>query len=169
MNREPIKIIGDIIQKCMSLTDQQIWIYNQDFKMPQTSGLFIVLQYGSSPNVLYTTNEFLPADEGMEGAQENVSMLLKEDYIINVLSKNSDARIRKEEVILSLNSNFSRDQQGLYQFQIARIPNSFTNVSELEGAGMLNRFAINISLTAHYSKTVDTDYYDDFTNQINIE
>lgn len=169
MNREPILIIGDILKNCMSLTTQQIWIYNQNFKIPKTSGLFIVLQYGSSPNVSYNTNQFVPAAEGVPTAKQNLSMLAKENYIINVLSKDDEARLRKEEVILSLNSDFAKNQQGVYQFQIARIPNGFTNASELEGAGMLNRFAINISLTAHYSKTIDTVLYDDFTNQINIE
>ena len=168
MNREPIKIIGDILKNCMSLTDEQIWIYNQDFKIPETSGLFILLQYGDSQNYS-STNEFVPADEGTEGAQETIAVLNKESYIINVVSKNDEARQRKEEVIMSLNSNYSQDQQGLYQFQIARVTNSFTNVSELEGAGMLNRFALNISLLAHYSKTIDTVYYDDFTNQIELD
>ena len=70
---------------------------------------------------------------------------------------------------MALNSNYSQDQQGLYQFQIAKISNSFVNVSELEGAGMLNRFAINISLLAFYNKVTDTSFYDNYNNQINIE
>jgi hypothetical protein len=168
MNREPIKIIGDILKNCMTLADDQIFIYNQDFKLPETSGLFVLMQYNTSANYS-STNEFIPADEGVEGGQESISMLTKEDYTINVISKNDEARQRKEEVIMSLNSNFSQDQQGLYQFQIARVSNSFVNVSELEGAGMLNRFAINISLLAHYNKTIDTTYYDDFTNQIEFD
>lgn len=168
MNREPIKIIGDILKNCMSLNDNQIWIYNQDFKIPETSGLFVLLQYNSSQNYS-STNEFVPAPEGTDTAEENISMLTKEDYTINVISKNDEARQRKEEVILSLNSNYSQNQQGLYQFQIARLSNSFVNVSELEGAGMLNRFAINISLLAHYNKTIDTVFYDDFTNQIEFD
>ena len=168
MDREPIKIIGDILKNCMILTDDQIFIYNQDFKLPETSGLFILLQYNTSSNYS-TTNEFIPADEMVEGGQESISMLTKESYTINVVSKNDEARQRKEEVIMSLNSNFSQDQQGLYQFQIARVSDSFTNVSELEGAGMLNRFAINISLLAHYNKTIDTTYYDTFTNEIKID
>lgn len=165
MNREPIKIIGDILKNCMALTDDQIWIYNQDFKIPETSGLFILLQYNNSDNYS-STNEFLPAPEGTDTAQESTSILTREDYTINVISKNDDARSRKEEVIMSLNSNYSQDLQGLYQFQIAKVSNSFVNVSELEGAGMLNRFAINVSLLAHYNKTIDTAFYDDFTNQI---
>jgi len=168
MNREPIKIIGDILTEFMSLSAGQVMIYNQDFKLPETSGLFIILQYNSSQNYS-STNEFIPADEGIEGGQESITTLMKEDYTINVISKNDEARQRKEEVIMGLNSNFSQDKQGLYQFQIARVSNSFVNVSELEGAGMLNRFAINISLLAHYTKTINTSYYDDFTNQILIK
>lgn len=153
----------------MSLTDQQIFIYNQDFKLPETSGLFIILQYNSSANYS-STNTFIPADEGEEGAQECIATLVKEDYTINCISKNDEARQRKEEVILSLNSNFSQNRQGLYQFKLAQISNSFLNVSELEGAGMLNRYAINISLLAHYNKTLNTDYYDNnFINTIDTD
>jgi len=169
MNREPIKILGDILKNCMVLTDQQIFIYNQDFKLPETSGLFIILQYNNSTNYS-STNTFIPADEGEEGGQECIAMNAKEEYTINIISKNDEARQRKEEVIMSLNSNFSKDQQGLYQFQIAQISSSFVNVSELEGAGMLNRYAINISLLAHYSKTMDTTYYDNnFISEIDTD
>lgn len=168
MNREPIKIIGDILKDCMSLTDDQIFIYNQDFKVPETSGLFIVMQYNSSQNYS-TNNEFIPADEGVEGAQEKISMLNRESYTINVISKNDEARQKKEEVVMSLNSNYSQDQQGLYQFKIANLSDSFTNVSELEGAGMLNRFAITVNLLAFYDKTLNTSYYDTFTNEIEID
>jgi hypothetical protein len=168
MNREPIKIIGDILKNFMSLTDDQIWIYNQDFKIPETRGLFVLLQYNNSKNYS-STNTFIPAAEGVEVGQQSITSLMKEDYTINVISKNDEARQRKEEVILALSSNFSQDKQGEFQFQIARITNSFVNVSELEGAGMLNRFALNISLLAHYNKTIDTVYYDNFTNQIEID
>lgn len=165
MNREPIKIIGDIIKNNMVLTDDQIFIYNQDFKIPPTKGMFILLQYNTS-QPYSAVNKFMPAAIGLEGAEESISITMKEDYTINIISKNDEARQRKEEILMALNSNYSQDQQGLYQFQIAKISNSFVNVSELEGAGMLNRFAINISLLAHYNKTIDTAYYDDFTNQI---
>ena len=175
MNREPIKILADIIEDCFNksitypaLTSDQIFIYNQDFKIPEDDRLYIILQYNNTENYS-TTNRFIPADEGVEGAQENIAMLTKEDYTINVISKSDEARQRKEEVILSLNSNFSQDQQGLYQFQIARVSNSFVNLSELEGAGMVNRFAITVSVLAHYDKTMDTTYYDDFTNEIEVD
>jgi hypothetical protein len=97
-------------------------------------------------------------------------MLTREEYLINVISKNDEARQRKEEVILSINSNFSKNKQELYQFKIANLSNSFLNVSELEGAGIVNRFAINISVLAYYNNTINTDYYDNnFINQIETD
>lgn len=165
MNREPIKIIGDIIKNYLNLNDNQILIYNQDFKIPATKGLFILLQYNTS-QPYSVVNKFIPAAIEIEGAEESVSVLMKEDYTINVVSKNDEARQRKEEILMAFNSNYSQEQQGLYQFQIAKISNSFINISELEGAGMLNRFAINISLLAHYNRINDIAYYDTFTNQI---
>lgn len=160
MNREPIKIVGDIIKSLMELTDQQIFIYNQNFKLPETSGLFVVIQYNTS-QVYSSTNEFVPTDAGGE---EVLTTQTREDYTINVMSKDDTARTRKEEVVLSLNSNYSKNQQELFQFRIGRVTGNFTNVSELEGGAFMNRFAIPISLLAHYSKTVSTDYYDTFTN-----
>ena len=152
----------------MSLTDDQIFIYNQDFKIPETSGLFVVMNRGLA-QTYSVTNEFLPAPEGTDTAQQSISSLRKENYIINLMSKNDEARLREFEVDLALRSDFSANQQELYQFKITNINDGNSNVSELEGAGTLTRFAINISLFAHYNKTIDTVFYDDFTNQINIE
>ena len=168
MNREPIKIVRDILINCMGLANDQIFIYDQNFKLPKTSGLFIVLKFNSS-NSYSSTNRFIPAIEGVEGAQEDISNLRKEEYSVNIMSRDSSARTRKEEVTLSLNSNYSKNQQALYQFQIPPIDGDILDVSELEGAAVINRFAINISLLAHYNKVIDTTFYDDFTNQINIE
>lgn len=160
MNREPVKILCDIIKNIMGLTDQQIFIYNQNFKIPETSGLFVVVQYNTS-QIYANNNEFLDATQ-----EELLTTQTREDYTINVMSKDDTARTRKEEVILALNSNYSKNQQELYQFKIGRITGSFTNVSELEGAAVINRFALPVSLLAHYSKTLSTDYYETFTNSI---
>ena len=168
MNREPIKILGDIIKEFMVLTDQQIMIYNQNFKLPQTSGLFVILQYNTS-KVYSAKNQFIPAPEGDAGGQESITTLTQEGYTINIISRDDEARQRKEEVILSLNTNFAQDQQELYQFKIAQISNSFRNVSELEGAAMINRFAIDISLLARYEIIRDVEYYDSFTNTITTD
>lgn len=163
MNREPILILSNIIESELGLANGRVWIYNQDYKMPEDSGLFVALDYVNSEP--YAVNRSsLPIITG--GEQETVKMLAREEYAINILSKDSSARMRKEEVLMALNSTYSEQQQELYEFKIAQIPSGFTNVSELEGAGMLNRFVINIAVLAWYSKTKEIPYFDQFSNQI---
>lgn len=163
MNREPILIIADIIQNELGLTNSQVFIYNQDYKLPETSGLFIVLVNDSS-EIYSNSNRYVGT---VNNSQEVINLLAKEEYSINIMSKNSEARTRKEEVVMALISNYAKEQQDKYQFKIAQIPNSFTNVSELEGAGMLNRFVINISILTWKQKTKIIPYFDQFTKQIN--
>jgi hypothetical protein len=163
MNREPILIIADIIQNELGLTDSQVFIYNQDYKLPETSGLFIVLVNDSS-EIFSNSSKFIATQNT---SQEVINYLAKEEYSINIMSKNSEARTRKEEVVMALISNYAKEQQDKYQFKIAQIPNSFTNVSELEGAGMLNRFVVNLSVLTWQQKTKNIPYFDQFTKQIN--
>ena len=151
----------------MGLSEEQILIYNQDFILPDSSGLFIILQDTTS-QVFASNNRFIPAAENVVGAEENIISLNKEEIIINVISKNSEARLRRAEIGMALRSNFSQGQQELYQFKITNITSSL-NVSEAEGAGMLNRFATTVSLFAHYEKTIDTPYYDNFTNNLLVD
>lgn len=167
MNREPIKIIGDIVKNFMDLTEEQILIYNQDFILPATSGLFIILQDTTS-QAFASNNRFIPATENVVGAEENIISLNKEEIIINVISKNSEARLRRAEIAMALRTNFSQGQQEIYQFKITNITSSL-NVSEAEGAGMLNRFATTVSLFTHYEKTINTPYYDNFTNNLLVD
>lgn len=158
---DSILIVADIIKEFMALNDNAVYIYNQDFKR-NTGDLQVVIQYNSS-TPYSVTNKFKPNAEGVEGATQQLRVQTKEDYTINLLSKNEDARLRKEEVLMALISQRSIDLQNQYQFSIANISSSFIDVSEVEASGALNRFAITISLITSYMKEIDAPYYDDFT------
>lgn len=81
MNREPILILGDIIKDFMTLNDDQIYIYNQDFNPTNSSTLFITLGFNNSVNYS-SINRFNPDTE-----QQELSINMKESYSINVYSK----------------------------------------------------------------------------------
>lgn len=147
----------------MVLTDQQIWIENQDFKIPETVGLFIIIQQTNS-NTYSGTNKY-KENQVQDKIKENITSLTKEDYLINIMSKDDTARTRKEEVILALNSYKSQDEQGKYTFKISQIGN-MVNLSELEGSGMLTRYGLTISVLARYSLNREVPFYDTFSNEI---
>jgi len=163
MNREPIKIIADIIKEGMNLNDTQIWIENQDYKIPETKGLFIIVQHISS-NPYSAINKY-KENATEDGIEENVSLLTKEEMRINIMSKNDDARSRKEEVILSLSSYNSQDNQGKYKFKISQIGN-FINISNVEGAGVLTRYSLDISVLSRYLLTREVPFYDTFSSEV---
>ena len=165
MDKEPIKILRDIVKTYMSLNDSQFVLSNQDYTIPRTSELFLMIQHVNSQP--YSANNYQTStDEGME---ETINMLTREEYIINVMSKNSDARTRKNEVLLALNSVYSQQQQELYQFRIAQLSSSFLNISELEGSGMLTRYAINVAVLAWERATQSIDYFETFTREEQVE
>lgn len=156
MIREPILIIAEIIKDFLGLAANRVFIYEENINLPKDKDLYIAIQHiNSQPYSL--TNRQTPTETGF---QEEINLLTREEYIINVVSKNNEARTRKEEVILALNSSKSLELQEKYQFNIAKITSSFINISELEGAGILKRYAIKIVIMAHKSKINEIDYYD---------
>jgi hypothetical protein len=165
---EPIIILANIIQTQMSLNSNQVHIYNQNFNIQKKleslvnpKSIIIILEFQNSQPYA-NTNIITPNNTGM---QEEINMLMQETYAINILSENSDARIRKEEIIMSLNSTYSQQQQEMNSFKLATISNSFSNTSLAEGGSMLNRFTININLIAWYNKiNQNIAYYNQFNN-----
>lgn len=163
MDKAPIIILRDILKTMMGLDSQQIYLYNQDFKIPTTSGLFVVLQYISG-RPWSSNNIQTPVMDG--GMTETITSLVKEVYQVNLMSKNTDSRDRKEEAMMAFRSSYAEQQKELYQFTFSLTTEDILNISEVEGAGMLNRFVFNINVNAWYSITRSIDYYDEFTNTL---
>jgi hypothetical protein len=162
MNKSPIVILRDIIKTQMNLNNDRIWVYNQSKSIPTDKELFVVLEFLNS-KVYSARNSYIPTNTGM---QEQPTMNTVEEYAIKIASVNDDATFRKEEIILALNSDYSIQQQQIYQFRIAQIPNTFLNVSSVEASKMLNRYDIHIKVFAFYSKSNNVSYYNTFGEEI---
>ncbi len=69
-----------------------------------------------------------------------------------MMSFDSTARTRKEEVYLALRSLFAQAQMEINNMQVARMPSAFVDASSLEESKMLNRFTMTIAVTAMITK-----------------
>jgi hypothetical protein len=158
--KEPIKVIADIIQKELDLDDGLVMIYNQRFKPPTTEGIYIVLSYISGRPIGVSNHV---EDAGIYGITEVQESAMNEMIQIDAMSANDEARIRHREIILALGSIYGQQQCDKYLMQMARIPGDFTDVSDLEGAARLNRYTMTMTIKALYRKTKTVEYYGTFT------
>jgi len=84
---------------------------------------------------------------------------------IDISSKSSDARTRRHEVFMALNSYYSKQMQEKYGFRIFGLPSGFMNTSGADGGSTIYRYSITFQCQYMrvYSRTVTGyDYYKTF-------
>ena len=81
---------------------------------------------------------------------------------IDISSKNSDARTRRHEVFMALNSYYSKQLQEKYGFRIFGLPSGFMNTSAAEGGTVVYRYSITFQcqyMRVHSRTVTGYDYY----------
>lgn len=156
IEREPIKVISDILQQELGLSDGQVMLGYGKWDIPPTPGLYVALVYIGG-KAIGSNNYFVGADN-----TEHQEIAMRHLIQIDILSFNADARARKEEILMALRSIYSQQQQDKYAFSIARIPSEFVDASTLEETKMLNRFTLTVAVAALHTKVKAAPYYDKF-------
>lgn len=160
-----VKLIADIIQTSLGLTDDQIWIYNQRREIPPGKGLFVVV--GNMGIVPYGVNNRPVAVDG--GIVESLSQSFQETLSINLYSNDTSALTRVSEVIGALNSTYSQQIQTSSGFKIGFVATSVADTSFLEGTSQLYRFTVTLRVLRSYNSTSSIDYYDTFQTKAYTE
>jgi hypothetical protein len=155
------QIICDILQQGMDLQDDQIWIYNQRKTIPYDKRLYVsvsviaIKPYANNVKFNSTTNK------------DDTSQYVQETLSINLYSYTTEALERYHEVMGSLISTYSQQQQALLALQIARVPVAINDVSAVESTTILYRIAITLPVLRKYDKLITAQYYDTF-NDANV-
>ena len=143
-----LEIICNIIKAQMSLAADQVVIYNEKFIIPNDSRLYVMV--GVLNEKMFSNNS----------SGDEVSMNVLQTLTLDVFSRGNSAFSRKEEVVMALHSQYSKNKQTESSFYIGRIPSGFSNVSYEEGISILNRFNISINIGYHVKKKFNFNYYD---------
>jgi len=154
----PIQLVCDIIQTYMQLQVGQVMLWDQKWNVPNDSRLYVVISELSCKP--FANNNRL------DGSGSSLNTILSTNFQVtlqlNVMSRTDIARLRKEEVILALMSDYSERQQEINSFYIAPISSSFINLSEVDGAAIPYQYSINVNMQYFVSKTQAVNYYDSF-------
>lgn len=152
----PLELFCDVIQNQMQLSQGQVWLWDQKINIPTDSRLYIAIS-------MLTCKPFSNINQlDSEGNAVQV-VNMGADLDVNILSRGPEARDRKEEVILALNSIYSQSQQEVNSFYIGKISTGFHNLSEIDGAAIPYRYVISVRLQYFVQKTTGVPYFSEFT------
>jgi hypothetical protein len=162
-DREPIKIIRDIIKSEMGLEDGQIWIYADKRDIPPDDKLYVVVgNLGTS--IIGSGKHY--EDDGSGGLNEVQAVNMLGVVSVDILSRSRETRIRAYEVLLALQSTYSVQQQEANGVQIGRLPTAMNDASALEETAYLYRYNFNFNITYKREKIKSVDYFNAFNKQI---
>ena len=161
--------IVDIIRTEMGLSQQNIWIHSQNRKIPpQSQELYVTVGcVDFLPISSKSTFKMVEATQTEpEHGEEIQTVYGRASIQIDILSRSLEARQRRAELLMALNSFYSKEIQEKYQFRIFELPQNFLNTSGLEGGSDINRFSLIIRAMISQDKVKETEYYDTFNETI---
>lgn len=154
----PLELFANIIAVEMGLQSDQVYIYNQKIKPIADSRLYIAIGISFDKHFGNSTKAE-PTADGMVVVQ---STNVQSNLSIDIISRGDDARNRRYEIVLALNSIYSQTQQELNSFKVGNVPQNFNNLSKEEGAAIPFRFNINVFVQYFIKKVKPVAYYDTF-------
>ncbi len=149
-----VKVLVDILKHELSLEDDRVVVYNQEFKAPD-SGMYIVIGFSSSK--LLASNTKFNTDSG----QEEHTIKTYANHWIEFTSKDSEAMDRMAEVIAALTSIYSvqkQEENGINIFRNSQV----NDLSFIEAPTALYRYRFNIVVVGTDTIIKDVEYFTNF-------
>lgn len=160
--RPTVSIVREIIKDQLSLTEDQIWIYNQRVKIPDTKGLFVAVSRVGSK--IYANNSSYIGNTTDLVEDQFVANL--ETISIDALSQDTSALEYYPDILMSLRSTKAQQEAEKYGMRFDSIPFSTSDLSTQEGTSMIYRINISFPVYRTYYTSRTIDYYDSFSNNI---
>lgn len=154
----PLQWVCDILQSEMVLPVGSVYLWNQKLDLPSDRNLYIAV--GVTSMKCFGNSDV--TENHAAGLLERQSANYLATLSIDILSRGTQARDRKEEILMALASAYSQQVQQREGFYIATVAKTFVNLSEIEGAAIPYRFSIAVNIQYKVVKEKLTPYYDAF-------
>ena len=156
---ETMKVLAGLLQQELDLPPGRVALYNQPWEIPTYEGLLVEISFlGSKP--FGVTSHMESRDDALVEVQEQIT---QEVIGITLYSKGPAARERKHEIVFALQSVAAQQLSERYSFRWGYLPTSFTDASETEGAGRLNKYATTFNVLRIHTKEHVIQYFDKFS------
>lgn len=152
---KPDNALCTIIAAEMELDPSRVVVYNQNFKAPSDTEIYIIVAK-RSVRIVGSKNEPDPDTD-----EEIKSVILNETYDVEITSKNTDAKMRAPEIIMALTSSFSVQIQEEGNFKISRT-SDILDLSFISGPSALHRYRIPVIIDRVMTKRTSIEMIDKF-------
>lgn len=145
-----LKSICRLLKDYLQLDDEHIYLYCNKWVIPKDGKLCVVV--GTGQEIPYHSST------RVEGLEEENTILSTCTLNIDVFSINREALYRKNEILMALNTSEAQNLFSRYGFYVPKIPQSFNQVNELDGATLLTRYNISFNMFYKTSKKYKSNY-----------
>jgi hypothetical protein len=149
----------EIIQHEMGLPVGRAFMWDQKIFQPTDSSLYVAISIASE-------KPFSNISQPLAGNWTTLEQIINTAALLDIdlMSRGPEARNRKEELLMALNSIYAQQQQEANGFSIGKLPygNRFVNLSQIDGAAIPYRFKISVNLQYAVTKTKAAQYMDTF-------
>ena len=152
---EPDIILADIITTELGIDPTRVVVSEDNYQAPTDDNLYIIIAPGNS-KIIGSKKKFNP-----DTNKEIKSVVVSQQYNVELVSKNREALNSKEEVIMAITSDYATRQAELNNFQLYR-NGDMLNLSSVEGSSSLRRWRIPLIMTYLIEKRETTIYYDKY-------
>lgn len=159
----PLLLFCEIIEREMGLARGRVWIWDQKVFQPTDASLYIaVVGVRFKPFANRIGPAIVNGNPDWSQSEQSINVMATLD--VNVISRSTEALLRKEEVLLALNSAYSNFQQDANSIAIGRLPagSQFIDISQVDGAAIPYRFKISVNMQYAVTKQKPVDYFDTF-------
>lgn len=156
----PFLLFCEVLQSELGLPNGRVFIWDQKIFQPTDNGLYIAV---GIPSCKPFSNNIKPLNGDWSQSSQETNFLALLD--VNIISRDTSALIRKEEVLLAMNSIYAQAQQESNSFYIGKLPpgSRFTNLSMVDGAAIPYRYQISVNMQYSVTKTKAIPYFDTFS------
>lgn len=146
----------DILQTGLGLEDGRVYTWDQKIFEPKDYSMYIAVSvlyskpFGNTTYFKHSTMQTI----------QSINML--DNIQIDLISRGPEARDKRAQVLMALNSQYAEQQQEFNSFFIGKLPTGFNNLSQIDGAAIPYRFQISVNLQYFTKYIQNVDYYDTF-------
>jgi hypothetical protein len=140
-----IALIAGLLREQMGfpLQPPRVFIYNENWKLPQTTVMFLLVSLLNAQ--IYGAGSGYAIDATGENLMNQQQLARANIVTVDALSESTEARLRLPEVFFALQGDASERLAERYNLSIFR-PTDFVDLSGLEASRRLNRFQTQFSV-----------------------